>query len=137
MSAAHSVAYVDSSALVKLVIPEPESAPLRTELAGWERHVSSALARVEVVRACARVDPKARGVAEQVVGALDLIAVEDELLDEATRLGPAELRSLDAIHLASVLLLGDALGVAIAYDERLLSVFDAAGIPTAVPRSIA
>jgi hypothetical protein len=134
VSAAPTAAYVDSSALVKLVIPEPESAALRAELARWERHVSSALARVEVVRACIRVDAKARGVAEQVVRALDLVAVDDELLDGAALLAPADLRSLDAIHLASALLLGDALGVAIAYDERMLQAMAAAGIGTATPR---
>ncbi len=134
MSTAPTVAYVDSSALVKLVIPEPESGPLRAELAKWQRHVSSALARVEVVRACTRVDAKARRIAEQVVHALDVIAVDDELLDQAARVQPEELRSLDAIHLASVLRLGDGVGVAIAYDERLLRAMAAAGIPTSAPQ---
>jgi uncharacterized protein len=134
VSSAPTVAYIDSSALVKLAIPEPESDALRAELAKWERHVSSALARVEVMRACARVDAKARRIAEQVVGALDLIAVDDRVLEEAALLGPVELRSLDAVHFASSLLLGDALGVAIAYDDRLLEAMSAAGIPTATPR---
>lgn len=134
MNPAPAVAYIDSSALVKLAIPEPESDALRAELAGWERHVSSALARVEVVRACARVDAKAQRIAEQIVGALDLIAVDDRVLEEAALLGPAELRSLDAIHLASALLLGDALGVAIAYDDRLIEAMRAAGVPAATPR---
>ena len=133
MSSAPAVAYIDSSALVKLAIPEPESDALRAELARWERHVSSALARVEVVRACARVDAKARRIAEQVVGALDLIAVDDRVLEEAALLGPADLRSLDAIHLASALLLGDALGVAIVYDDRLMEAMRAAGVPAATP----
>jgi predicted nucleic acid-binding protein len=134
VSSARSVAYIDSSALVKLAIPEPESDALRTELARWKRHVSSALARVEVVRACARVDAKARRIAEQIVGALDLVAVDDRVLEEAALLGPAELRSLDSIHLASALLLGEALGVAIAYDDRLAGAMITAGMPTATPR---
>jgi predicted nucleic acid-binding protein len=134
MSAAPTVAYVDSSALVKLVIPEPESAALRTELARWERHVSSALARVEVIRACVRVDARARRPAELAIRALDLVAADDALLEQAAGLAPAELRSLDAIHLASALLLRDSLGVAIAYDEGLLQAMDAAGLATASPR---
>ncbi|MGD0273917.1 MAG: type II toxin-antitoxin system VapC family toxin [Gaiellaceae bacterium] len=133
MSSAPAVAYVDSSALVKLAIPEPESDALRAELERWERHVSSALARVELVRACARVDVKARRIAEQIVNALDLIALDDRVLEDASLLGPLDLRSLDAIHLASALLLGDALGVAIAYDDRLVEAMSAAGIPTATP----
>jgi hypothetical protein len=134
MSARSTVAYVDSSALVKLVIPEPESTALRTELAEWEHHVSSALARVEVVRACARVDVKARRIAEQVVDALHLISLDDAVLREAARLDPVGLRSLDAIHVASALVLGGALGVAIVYDDRLVQAKTAAGIATAVPR---
>ena len=129
-----TVAYVDSSALVKLVIPEPESAALRAELARWERQVSSALVRVEVVRACARVDARARGIAEQVVRALDLVAVDDELLDRAAQVGPSALRSLDAIHVASALLVSDALGVVIAYDARLTQAMAASGLPTTTPR---
>ena len=134
MSPAPSVAYIDSSALVKLAIPEPESDALRAELAKWDRHVSSALARVEVARACARVDTKASRIAEEIVGALDLIAVDDRVLEEAALLRPVELRSLDAIHLASALLLRDAPGVAIAYDDRLVEAMQAAGLPTATPR---
>lgn len=134
MSAASTVVYIDSSALVKLVVPEPESDALRAELAGWDRHVSSALARVEVVRACARVDEKAGRIAEQVVGALDLIALDERVLEEAALLRPVELRSLDSIHLASALLLGDALGVALVYDERLLEAMQATGMPVAAPR---
>ena len=133
MSARLTIAYLDSSALVKLVVPEPESDPLRTELAEWEHRVSSALARVEVVRACARVDAKARRTAEQVVDALDLISVDDAVLREASRLEPVELRSLDAIHVASALVLGADLGVAIVYDDRLAQAMGAAGIATAAP----
>jgi len=134
VSSARSVAYIDSSALVKLAIPEPESDALRVELTRWERHVSSALARVEVVRACARVDKKAQRIAEQIVSALDLIAVDDRVLEEAALLGPAELRSLDSIHLASALLLGEALGVAIVYDDRLSEAMQAAGITATAPK---
>jgi predicted nucleic acid-binding protein len=134
VSSAASVAYLDSSALVKLVIPEPESAALRNEIAAWARRISSALARVEVVRACARVDAKARRAAEQIVDALDLISVDDAVLREAARLEPAELRTLDAIHVASALALGGALGVVLAYDTRLLEAMVYAGIPTATPR---
>lgn len=126
--------YVDSSALVKLAIPEPESVALRAELVRWQRHVSSALARVEVVRACARVDEKAHVVATRVIDAVDLIAVDDEILGRAARIAPAALRSLDAIHVASALLVGDALGVVVAYDERLLEAMAAAGLRTTSPR---
>jgi predicted nucleic acid-binding protein len=80
------------------------------------------------------VSANARRTAEQVVDALDLISVDDGVLREASRLAPVELRSLDAIHVASALVLGDALGVAVVYDERLLQAMAAAGIATAAPR---
>ena len=133
MSARRTIAYVDSSALVKLVVPEPESGALRTELAEWEHLVSSALARVEVMRACARVSARATRTAEQVVDALDLISVDDAVLRAASRLEPVELRSLDGIHVASALVLGVELGVAIVYDDRLAQAMAAVGIATAAP----
>ena len=134
MSAAPGAAYFDSSALVKLVVPEPESEALRNEARGWPQHVSSAIVRVEVVRACARVDSAARTVAEEVVSALDLVAVDDELLDAAALVRPVGLRSLDAIHVASARLLGGALGVVFAYDDRLAAAMGSAGLPVAAPR---
>lgn len=133
MSAGQGVVYLDSSALVKLVVSEAESTALRTELIRWERHASSALARTEVPRACARVDPGLRATALRVVGALDLIAVDDEILDQAAALPPSELRTLDAIHVATALRLAQALGAVITYDVRLLGAMRDAGLPALSP----
>jgi hypothetical protein len=54
--------YLDSSALVKLVLPEAESEALLESLSAWPVRITSDLARVEVVRATRRAtqDP-ARG----------------------------------------------------------------------------
>lgn len=134
MSSAPQTAYFDSSALVKLVVPEEESEALRDEAGRWEQHVSSAIVRVEVVRAAVRVDTRARRVADEIVAALDLIAVDDRLLDAAARMDPVSLRSLDAIHVASARLIVDALGVVFVYDDRLAAAMDAAGLPVAAPR---
>ena len=134
MSARPTAVYLDSSALVKLVVPEPETAALRSALGEWERHVSSALVRTEVVRACARLGVAARRIAERVIASLDLIAIDDAILDAAGRLKPLELRTLDAIHVASAQLLGPALGGVIAYDARLIEGAEAAKLPTIVPR---
>jgi predicted nucleic acid-binding protein len=128
------VAYVDSSALIKLVVPEAESEQLRLELARWNRHASSALARTEVVRAAARVDDSARERARRIVDAISLIAVTDEILDRAAELEPAALRSLDALHLASALSLADALGSVVTYDLRLGDAATAAGLDVRAPR---
>jgi predicted nucleic acid-binding protein len=128
------VAYLDSSALIKLVIPEAESEQLRGELARWSRHASTALARTEVVRAAARVDAAARERARRVVRAISLIAVTDEILDVAAELEPAALRSLDAVHLASALSLEGALGTVVTYDVRLGEAATAAGLDVRAPR---
>jgi predicted nucleic acid-binding protein len=129
-----TAAYLDSSALVKLAVPEPETAALRAELEAWDRYVSSALVQTEVVRACARVGIAARRVAERLVATLDLVTVSDEILNAAARLKPLELRTLDAIHVASAQALGSTLGVVIAYDERLVQAAKAAKLATAEPR---
>jgi hypothetical protein len=82
---------------------------------------------------CARVDARARAVAERVVSALDLVAVDGELLADAAVLEPVELRTLDDVQLASALLVREAVGVAIAYDARLLEAMSAAGPPAVAP----
>jgi predicted nucleic acid-binding protein len=123
-----AVAYLDSSAIIKLVIPETESEKLRAELGRWGRHASSALARTEVVRAAARVDLAARQPAQRVVRALSVIAVTDEILDRAADIEPLVLRSLDALHLASALSLENVLGSMVTYDARLGDAARAAGI---------
>ncbi|HSL65487.1 MAG TPA: type II toxin-antitoxin system VapC family toxin [Gaiellaceae bacterium] len=127
------VAYVDSSALIKLVVPEAESEKLRAELERWTRHASSAVARTEVVRAAARVDAAAPARASRVLRALSLIAITDEILDRAAELEPLTLRSLDALHLASALSLEGALGPVVTYDVRLGEAAKTAGLDVLAP----
>ena len=134
MSSRARTVYLDSSALVKLVVPEPETTALRAELETWDRHVSSALVLTEVVRACARVSSAARRVAERVVASLDLIVIDDEILNAAARLKPLELRTFDAIHVASAQMLGSALDAVIAYDTRLVQGAKAAKLTTIAPQ---
>jgi hypothetical protein len=110
--------YVDSSALVKLAVREPESAALRRYLARRRPLVSSALARTEVVRALLPLGPDAIRRGRDVLARLDLLRINDRLLD-AAGLAPADLRSLDAIHLASAEQFGSDLRAFVTYDERL------------------
>jgi predicted nucleic acid-binding protein len=127
-------AYLDTSALVKLVLPEEESAALAVELARWDSHISSALVRTELVRACAPAGTAARRLAQRLLAELDLLAVDEAILDAAARLKPLNLRTLDAIHIASAQALESALGAVVAYDTRLLEGAKAARLPTIVPR---
>jgi len=119
-----NVLYLDSSALLKLIVVERESAELLSFIAGWHLHAVSALALTEVLRAVRHravdeVDDEARSRAETVLTSVALITVDEELLRKAGALGPPLLRSLDAIHLVSALSLGDDLAGLVTYDNRL------------------
>jgi predicted nucleic acid-binding protein len=116
------------------VLHERERDALVAELARWDGHVSSALLRVEAIRACARYGDRYAAAAGDGLGGVSLIPVDDEVLEAAARLVPAELRSLDALHLATALSLGDDVGVLVAYDERLIAAAAAQDVPVAVPR---
>lgn len=114
--------YLDSSALVKLVKLEPESGALRRFL---RRHrtdgrVTSALARVEVVRAVAAGGPAAVAQARRQLARVDHVNIDRVLLDEAATFAPGTmLRSLDAIHLASATSIGADLRAVVTYDRRM------------------
>jgi uncharacterized protein len=128
------IAYLDSSALIKLVVPERETDKLRHELRGWTRTASSALVRTEVVRAAARVDAAFAEQARRVVRAISLVAVTGAILDRAAALAPPTLRSLDALHLATALSLEGALGAIVTYDARLAEAAVAAGVEVLAPQ---
>jgi predicted nucleic acid-binding protein len=91
------VVYLDSSALVKLVVPEAESSEFLEFLSMRPAQSSCALARVEVPRAVLRHGPQAVRRAREVLESVDLIRLDDELLDRAAELQPIGLRSLDAL----------------------------------------
>lgn len=116
---AERATYVDSSALVKLAVREPESVALRRYLTRRRPLVSSALARTEVVRALLPLGPDAVRRGREVLARVDLLRINDRVLDAAGQLEPADLRSLDAIHLASAEQLGSAVRGFVTYDERL------------------
>ena len=128
--------YLDSSALVKLVLPEQETAALLERLAAWPIRVSSDLARVEVLRAARRAawDPAVEQRAVAVMAALHLIKVDDEILSQAARLEPRTLRSLDALHLASALTLGEDLGAMASYDLAMAKAAAALGVTVIAPQ---
>ncbi len=124
---AERVAYLDSSAIVKLVVREPESEALRRHLRLRQPLASSALARVEVARAVLHLGSGALRAAADALSRIDLIRVSDQVLAQAATLEPAEIRSLDAVHLASASLLGDSLARFVCYDHRLSRAAEARG----------
>ena len=98
--------YVDSSALVKLAVEEPESRALRRHLRRRRPLVSSAVARAEVLRALLSEGEEGIARGRAVVSRVDLVRVNDRVLNAAGLLRPVEVRSLEAIHLATALLVG-------------------------------
>lgn len=125
--------YLDSSAIVKLVIDEPESAPLRRHLRRRGPLASSALARTEVLRALLDEGDAGLALGRDVLRRLNLVRVNDRILNAAGSLLPSELRSLDAIHLATALQLGDDVRQIITYDERMAAAAAALGLRASSP----
>jgi predicted nucleic acid-binding protein len=130
---AERATYVDSSALVKLAVREPESAALRRYLARHRPLVSSAVARTEVVRALLALGPDAVRRGREVLERLDLLRINERVLDAAGSLPPPDLRSLDAIHLASAELFGSDLRAFVTYDDRLAAAAAGRGLRVIQP----
>lgn len=131
-----SLYYVDTSAALKLLVEETNSRAFAAfydarPAASW---VSSALLRVEVMRAVTRVLPRALPDARELLLAFDYVAIDDEIVDAAGNEPERSLRSLDAIHLATARVLGSDLTGLVTYDDRLATAADAAGIPLVAPR---
>jgi len=127
--------YLDSSSLVKLVSREAETLAMLALLEDRPQVASSALARVEVLRAVARAGLGRTGVkrAQEVLSRVSLIAVDDPILESATSLGPKSLRSLDAIHLATALSLLPDLEAVLCHDARLAAAAKRAGLSVLTP----
>ncbi len=128
--------YVDTSTAVKLVVKERETAALLA----WARSpdrvlVSSDLTRTELLRAVRRAAPDRLVQARTVLESMTLLTLATEQFERAAGLDPAGLRTLDALHLAAALALGDELEGIITYDDRLASAAHAQGIAVVAPGS--
>ena len=128
-----SLLYFDSSALVKLVVEERESAALAGWIEAEHTMATSRLAEVEVERA-ARIANPSETVARDTRRVLDsclLVDVSRAILGDASRLTSALVRTPDAIHLATALRLqADAL---VGYDDRLATAARARGLRVVTP----
>ncbi len=126
--------YLDTSALVKLVVAEPETEALRSWLADTPRDpIACDLVRTELMRAVRRAAPDRAARARDVLDAITLCEVPSAVFEAAGRLEPETLRSLEAIHLAAALDLGDDLKGLVTYDMRLAEAAATLGIKVVVP----
>ncbi len=128
-----AVTYLDSSAIVKLAVAEAESQALRRHLRRRRPLVSSALARTEVLRALLPAGASALAAGRAVLSGLELARVNDRVLFDAAVLEPAELRTLDAIHLATARRFGAELGQLVTYDDRMASAATGLGMRIVAP----
>ena len=113
---------VDSSALVKLIVNEQHSKSLSSWVDGCKQDLFiSELARTEVSRAIARVDPNLNKQFNAIATRFGVIRVSTQVLTIAAVLSPTTLRTLDAIHLASCVILGDDLTGFVTYDNAQAS----------------
>jgi hypothetical protein len=131
-----SLYYIDTSAALKLLVDESHSrvfAAFYDESVGasW---VSSALLRIEVIRAVSRVLPAVLPDARELLLAFDYVSIDDEVVDAAMNEPDRMLRSLDAIHLATARVLGPDLDGLATYDDRLAAAAKDAGIAVVSPR---
>jgi uncharacterized protein len=130
------VYYLDTSAALKAFAAEAHSVAFRTFFnshadAAW---VSSALMRVEVLRAVRRAMPGAVARADELLLAFAYHNIDDGVVDTAASEPDQMLRSLDAIHLATARTLGSELTGLITYDDRLAGAATNAGIAVISPR---
>jgi predicted nucleic acid-binding protein len=130
---AERATYLDSSAIVKLAVREPESAALRRYLRRRSPYVASALARAEVARALLPLGAAAVRRGHDVLARIELVRINDRVLLAAGSLEPAEVRTLDAIHLATAQELGSDLGRFVTYDERMGAAAESLGWTVVAP----
>lgn len=126
--------YCDASALVKLFVQEEVSQALRSFLGGECVLSSSELVKVEVLRTLRRRgDRRDEERAAAYLDSLTLIRLDAATLDRATRLGPASLRTFDALHLATALALNPLPRAFLCYDRRLGEAAREHGLQVAAP----
>jgi len=122
--------YVDSSALLKLVLSEPERPALEQVLSRWPDRISSVLLPIECRRIVLRAGnpPEVVDRLEKELSGVTLIRLEEAIQTLAGAIGPPRLRSLDAIHVASALSIGDYPEAFVTYDDRLADAARAVGL---------
>jgi uncharacterized protein len=125
--------YIDTSAIGRVLLGEPDAVAVRQALGDFEQHVASRLMRTELRRLALR-----EGLledAEQLLAGVALIPVDDAVLTLAGTVTPATVATLDAIHLATALKLAGAgiLNTVMTYDPRLASAVELHGLRVAAP----
>lgn len=125
--------YLDASAFAKLLVHESESEALARYLDEHPDLVSSAILRAEGLRAIRHLGGELAERARSNLPRIRFVPVDDPLLDTAAVLDPAVMRTLDALHLASAVVLGEELEALVTYDQRMREGAEVLGLPVAAP----
>ncbi|MBA3529391.1 MAG: type II toxin-antitoxin system VapC family toxin [Propionibacteriaceae bacterium] len=126
--------YADTSALAKLVVAEAETPALRSWFASQSSGlVTNSVGVVELQRLAARVSPDAERTALLLLSRIDRISLTAAALALAGQLPPPELRTLDALHVASAAELVDLVAL-LTYDRRMAEAASHLGLPVESPR---
>jgi len=126
--------YLDTSAAVKLVVSEPQSKAMSSwASAHSDSVVSSDLLRTELLRVTLRGAPERMPRAREVLDSITILTLPTSLFERAAELEPGLLRSLDAVHLAAALDLGDELDAIVTYDDRLGEAASLHGVAVVAP----
>ena len=126
--------YLDTSAAVKLVVAERGSAALRRWLETRDERVfSSDLLRTELLRSTRRAAPQHMVQARAILDSLVLLSLSTAVCERAAMLEPELMRSLDALHLAAALEVGDELDGMVTYDQRMANSAKALGVSVVAP----
>lgn len=123
--------YLDTSAFLKLIVDEEHSKPLRRAVATAELWSSTLLA-VEAHRAGIRLGLTSAAV-DQRLAVVTFVVPSESTFKVARSIGPANLRTLDALHFAAATELGDDLDGMLTYDKRLASGCESLGIEVIAP----
>ena len=126
------ISYVDSSALLKLVLIEPGSIGMARWFVEGERLLTSAVGVIETRRAAAR-RPHDPARLAYVLRSVEEIALGAGIADRAASIGPPSVRTLDAIHLATALSMARDLDAFVTYDDRLAAAARDLGLPVVSP----
>ena len=126
-----ALAYLDASAIVKLVVDEVESPVLLHWYVEVERAVTSRIGVIETRRAIRRRDHDEARLAA-VIDRLEVFELDADIDRRASAITPLSLRTLDAIHVATALAI-PGLGSFVTYDDRLADAARAVGLPVVRP----
>jgi uncharacterized protein len=136
-----SILYVDTSALLKLLVREAESDVIERELLRWSGLATSIVTEVELPRAVARAradrpDAVIGGslILQGVLASATIIDLDSDIIAGAREVSPVHVGALDAIHIASALSLGQELAGVATYDNRMADALVRAGIGVLAPQ---